>query len=284
MRNAYLNCACPCGCRRLTKHPTTTSPVLIRRARCTTCSTADHRTTNPTPHDPAETARPLTIPVPLDPDDIELDRQIAEQQRKDIHTEAWARWQASLPEKFRHAHTDNPKILERLRRWEDGHPGTAGAVVLGGVGEGKTFLAVGYANAAIQHGLVKPGDVLYGTEAELLSSAANSAFSEVDKALRRLINPHYRMIVIDDVGRGTWIRDDMRPKVFSLVLDAAWRDNRVIVITTNLIPDDLLTYIGEGAMDRLRSMVGYDAVDLTDRDMRRKTTQQALQQAADNRR
>lgn len=140
-----------------------------------------------------------------------------------------------------------------------------------------TFMSLGYANAAINEGLVHPSQVLFGTEAELLSSAANSTFSEVDLALRRIISPRYKMIVIDDVGRGTWIRDDMRPKVFSLVFDAAYRDNRVLVITTNLIPKDLGEYIGEGAMDRLRSMVGYDALDLTDRGMRERVTREEIQ-------
>lgn len=273
-----LPCGCPCGCARPSGAPWVESAVLARRARCEACARPAHRSAHPAA--PAgEPARPVTVVARPDPRDAALDARIAAQQQREILAAAWERWQAGLPEKFRGASTDHPKIRERLARWKAGQPGTAGIAILGTHGEGKTWMAVAYANAAIRAGLVRPGDVLYGTEAELLSSAANAAFGDVDRNLRRLIDPRYRMIVIDDVGRGTWLRDDMRPKVFSLVLDAAWRDNRVVVVTTNLVPGDLAEYIGAGAMDRLRSIVGYDAIDLSDRDMRRKVTEEALARA-----
>jgi DNA replication protein DnaC len=273
-----LKCSCPCGCTQNTKFPYTESKILQSKARCEKCGATEHKTKYTLPStNKEELSRPITKMIQLDPEELKLDQEIAAQQKAEIRNAALQKWHQSVPEKFRYATTEHPKVLERLRRWQAGNRGTAGLVVLGGVGEGKTFLSVGYANAAIDANLIDPSQVLFGTEAELLSSAANSTFSEVDQALKKLISSKYKMIIIDDVGRGTWIRDDMRPKVFSLVFDAFWRDNRVIVVTTNLIPPDLQEYVGEGAMDRLRSMVGYDALDLSNRDMRKKVTQETIQ-------
>lgn len=279
----FFPCACPCNCGKPSEQIRTNSAVLSRHARCYKCKYPNHRKKYPVQGKiEVDAPRTITFQTPLDSEERAIDVAIAEKQKREIYKNAWNKWRESLPEKFRDATTDHPKIIERMKRWRNGQPGTAGAVILGNFGEGKTFLAIGYANEAIKSGLVKPNEVLFGTEAELLASAANSAFSEVDKALRRLIDPRYKMIVVDDIGRGTWIRDDMRPKVFSLVFDAAWRDNRTIVITTNLTPDSLAEYIGEGAMDRLRSMVGYDAIDLSERGMRRKITQENIRKASGN--
>lgn len=277
-RGGNAPCSCPCGCQRPSTQPKTDSLVLLRRARCITCARQEHRNQYPSEYE-NEAPRPLTI-SPETPSPLQrLDAEIYARQRAEIFESSLARWLESLPEKFRASTTDHPKILERLKRIEAGHPGTAGALIFGPVGEGKTFLALGYANLAIRAGLVKPGEVLFGTEAELLASAANSSYGEVEGALKRLTSPQHRMIIIDDVGRGTWLREDMRPKVFMLVLDAAWRDNRIVVVTTNLGKTDLEEYIGVGAMDRLRSMCGYSAISLDDRQMRRHITEEALAQA-----
>jgi hypothetical protein len=84
------------------------------------------------------------------------------------------------------------------------------------------------------------------------------------------------MLVIDDVGRGTWLNEAMRPKVFSLVLDKFWSENRVIVITSNLNPAALGEYIGDGAMDRLRSLAGGASVVLDTESKRKLITAEML--------
>lgn len=277
---AALRCACPCGCTRTTRSPDVGSPVLARRARCSTCSDPIHRASHAA--EPAPTRRPVTVTKPASKEEAALDARILAEQQAEIRSKELSAWQERLPEKFQHARTDNPRVKEALARWANGQPGTAGLVILGDTGRGKTWTALGYANVAIEAGLVRPGEILYGTEAELLAAAANSTFSEVDANLRRLTDRRYRMLVIDDVGRGPWLRDDMRQKVFALVADSAWRDNKVVVITTNLANRDLTDYVGEAAMDRLGSGAGYKStVFLASRDehMRRAITEEALRRS-----
>jgi DNA replication protein DnaC len=198
---------------------------------------------------------------------------------EEIWTTQWNRWRDSLPEKFRDAETEHAQVKERLRRLSVGERGIASLAVLGAPGFGKTYLAIAYANAAIKAGYFKPSEVLFGSEAELLASAANSSFGEVEAGLRRLISPKIRMLVIDDVGRGTWLNEAMRPKVFSLVLDKFWSENRVVVFTSNLDPAALGEYIGDGAMDRLRSLVGNSSLVLDTESKRRKVTEEMLARA-----
>jgi DNA replication protein DnaC len=209
--------------------------------------------------------------------EAEANRAAQAEVRQEIWDAQWEKWNASLPEKFQGAYTEHPQILERLARMKTGKQGrgVASAVAIGDTGVGKTYLAVAYANQAIKAGYFKPSEVLFGSEAALLSAAANAQYADVEKAFTKLISGRYKMIIIDDAGRGTWIRDDMRAKVWSLVLDSLYASNRVVVVTTNLPSKELGEYIGEGAMDRLRAMVGYGVI-LMDDPQRRKTTEESL--------
>lgn len=280
-------CTCPCGCTQLSTLAMTASAVLARHARCADCQTPEHlaahpsTTATPAASDPGVedggvTGRPITHVHTPDPAEQALAQEVLTENARAIWREQWARWQASLPEKFRTARTEHPQVLERLKRLRDGKRSVASLAVLGSVGAGKTYLAVSYANMAIREGLLRPAEVLFGSEAELLAGAVNSSFGEVEPALRRITDRRFKMLVIDDVGRGTWLREDMRSKVFSLVLDKYWSDNRVIVMTSNLSSEALAAYLGEGAIDRLRSMTGYGGVILDSEHKRRKVTQEIL--------
>lgn len=274
---AFFPCACPCGCANTTTVPAIGGPALARHARCQTCSTDEHLAAHPTP-----AADGLTKPKVLTelyiptPEETQLARAAAREVYGEIWNSQWEAWQASLPEKFRNAETEHSQVKERLRRLESGENGVASLLVIGAPGQGKTFLSIGYANAAIKAGYFKPSEVLFGSEAELLASAANSGFGEVEKRLGKILSPSVKMLILDDVGRGTWLNEAMRPKIFSLVLDKYWSRNRVIVMTSNLSTSLLAEYLGDGAMDRLRSMVGNGALILDTESKRRKVTEEML--------
>lgn len=275
----FFACVCPCQCGTPSTVPASLTTVLARYARCASCAVPIHMEANPLPKiaTAIEDGGPITRVHQVTKEEGDANRAAQAEVRQDIWDIQWAKWNASLPEKFQGAHTEHPQILERLTRIGTGKTGrgVASAVAIGNTGVGKTYLAVAYANQAIKSGYFKPSEVLFGSEAELLSSAANAPYADVEKAFTRLTSKRYKMIIVDDVGRGTYLRDDMRPKIWSLILDSLYSDNRVVVITTNLPSKNLAEYIGEGAMDRLRAMVGYGVI-LLDEPQRRKITEEML--------
>lgn len=273
----FFPCSCTCGCKNDSIVPFTGSEVLARHARCADCSTDEHIEKYPsTAHKDKHAPKDITeVYVPS-----RAEQKAAKEAQLEVYEEIWNRqwesWQNSLPEKFKNAETEHTQVKERLRRLKSGEYGVASLVVLGAPGLGKTWLAIAYANAAIRAGFFKPSEVMFGSEAELLASAANSSFGEVETGLRKVTNSRIRMLIIDDVGRGTWLNESMRAKVFSLVLDRYWSENRVIVFTSNLAPADLGAYIGDGAMDRLRSLVGGGSLVLDTESKRKKVTEEML--------
>lgn len=279
----FYPCACPCGCKNMSSVPAIGSSALARHARCESCLEPAHATqhVDKSAESDAE-SKPFSRITPYytpSDEEKEMAREAALEVRKDIWEHQWAAWQRSLPEKFQNAETENATVKERLKRLRNGQQGVASMVILGAPGFGKTYLSIAYANAAIKEGFFKPSEVLFGTEAELLASAANSGFGDVEKMLGRVISRKVKFLILDDVGRGTWLNEAMRPKVFSLVLDKFWSQNRVIVVTSNLPPSDLSEYIGEGAMDRLRSVAGNSSVVLDTESKRKQITEEMLQNA-----
>jgi hypothetical protein len=275
-------CVCPCGCTAPSTLPWLGESPLARHARCATCGTDRHLAAHPAgdaDRDAVHRSRAITDLYVPTPADVAAATEARREVHQEIWTSQWDRWQASLPVKFRNAETSHPKVVECLRRLSIGERGIASLAVLGAPGYGKTWLGVAYANAAIKAGFFKPSQVTFGSESELLASVANSTFGEVEKGLRRLTHPSTQMLIIDDVGRGTWLNEAMRPKVFSLVLDKFWSENRVVVITSNLDPAELVTYIGDGAMDRLRSLAGNASLVLDDEPKRRRVTEEMLARA-----
>jgi DNA replication protein DnaC len=274
---SFLPCACPCKCGRITTILDNGALALARHARCAECSVKGHIAENRDVEivNANRSSRPITEIYRLTDEEKTIALEANKDNQRELWRAAWAVWKNSLPEKFQKAHTDHPQVLKAIELIKNGQKATASLPILGSVGAGKSWVAISYANQVILAGLLKPSEVLFGSEAELLASAANSKFGEVETELQRIVSRRYKMLIIDDVGRGTWLREDMRAKVFFLVLDKYWADNKIVVITSNLNQADLTAYIGEGAMDRLRSMAGYKAIIL-DEKMRRKITEEMM--------
>lgn len=278
-KNAFFPCVCPCKCGKDSIVPRIGAEALAKHARCNECGLDAHMEKYPIHAEPGKQRKNITEIYELSDYEKELAKKVRMEEKKEIWERQWISWQDSLPDKFKNAETEHSQVKERLKRIANGDTGVASLVVLGAPGYGKTFLGIAYANAAIKLGYYKPSEVVFGSEAELLAKAANSSFGEVEKALDKLVSPKIKMIIIDDVGRGTWLNEAMRPKVFSLVLDKYWADNRIVVITSNLTPKMLEEYIGDGAMDRLRSMAGGSSVVLDTESKRKKITQEMLEKA-----
>lgn len=255
------------------------SSALKRHARCERCAKSDHINTYPTSrihHPDVRGMRHVTpIHVPTDAEK-EFTRHALQLHKDEMWSNAWDRWQNSLPEKFRNATVSDPRLGERISRIKLNQAAVSSAIIVGDVGRGKTWEAVGFANELIRLRILHPSEVLFGTEAGLLSSIANASYGEVGVGLKRLTSGRYRMIIIDDVGHGGWLRPDMRPNVFFLLIDALWGSNDIMVITTNMQKDDLSAYIGRPAYERLRSMAGLESVKVHGEDRRASMARAAL--------
>jgi len=283
------NCVCSCECGNQVTVPTF-SPVLQNHARCQQCTTVDHLRNNPrktsniyTKMMPPISATPLTrLTVEEERYAVEAQQEI----REELLGLAQERWKQSLPEKFRNAHSVRPEVLSILNRLEKSKNQRTGRldsevaslVLVGERGRGKTWIAAGYANDAIQRKLFHPSEVLFGTETELLSSAANATFGEVEKQFAKFSSGKIKLLIIDDVGRGTWLRNDMRTKVFWHVINEQYKRNNIILITTNLESNIFKEYVGPAAYDRLISMTGKTSIKLVtvDEDYRSSVTTAAI--------
>lgn len=273
-------CACTCGqCENMKTIPYDL-PVLRSHAKCDKCLTPTHRRNFPGTRFPV---RPATITprryIPTS-EDLAAEREVVLEEKERLWQEAWERWQGGLPLKYREATVTHPKLQQRLRLLSHGHLAVASAVIAGPYGSGKTWNAVGYANDAIKRRYLHPAEVLYGTETEILAKIGNANYSSVSTLLEKLVSSRYSMIVIDEVGRGAWLNPEMRPKIFSYVLDKMYGNDKVMVVVSNMGKEDFEAYIGAGAMDRLRAMSGYDGIYI-DADNKRRLVTKALLDKAD---
>lgn len=276
--NSVSKCTCPCGC---TADTTIAVPSegLKRHARCDRCAqpvhVQTHQGTRVPPPPVSPNSRLTRVYVPTE-DETRVANVARKAYEQELWDEAWTRWQDSIPIKFRNATTSLPALKRCISQIRSGITAVSGAVISGEVGRGKTWEAVGFANDVIREGLIHPSQVLFGTEGDLLASVANSAYGDVEVGYRRLTSGRYRMIIIDDVGRAAWLREDMRPKIFSRIFDNMWSNNNIVVVTTNLSRDTFEQYIGTAAMARLRSMVGLQSIFLKSSDKREEITKEIL--------
>lgn len=282
-------CPCACGCGNLTSMPERMAAKhsSSRFLRCDPCALkgGEHAATGPTKSDVAAASaaiKPLVAVV--NPIDAELDALAdAEQDRLNFEKD-WAKWQESLPEKFRRAWLDKQvdadnaaAIRERLELLKQGKP--AGAILSGPIGGGKSWLAYAYANHAVHARLLRSGEIRHGTEVELLGNIAVAQWNERAQLLKALLSPRLKMLIIDDVGREMRTRPADRKALYDEIANLAWANGRALVLTTNLLPgtppdpDDeayLAGWVGAAAYSRISTSAGSSTISVADRQMRRK--------------
>lgn len=275
-KGVEVPCACTCASCGNTKVISMDIPVLRAHAKCAKCLSPEHAKHFPGTRFPMPVSKAKQSKYEPREEDIVLEREEVLKEKERLWGEAWERWQSSLPEKYRDATVSHPKLQQKLRLLKSGHLEVASAVIAGPYGGGKTWNAIGYANDAIKRRYLHPAEVKYGTETEMLASIMNASYKDVSPQLEQLVSGRYSMLVIDEVGRGAWLREEMRPKVFFYVLDKLYSNNKMVVVASNMGKEDFEAYIGAGAMDRLRAMSGYDGIYIDANDKRRMVTKELL--------
>ena len=123
------------------------------------------------------------------------------------------------------------KAHKYVEQWDKMKAMSAGLLLWGGTGTGKTFFAGCVANALIDKGV----PVLMTNFARILNSLTNM-FSEDRNGFIDSLNK-YELLIIDDLGME-------RQSEFALeqvynVIDSRYRSKKPLIVTTNLTLDEL---------------------------------------------
>lgn len=188
------------------------------------------------------------------------DASLLKEVKKDRIDKSSVEWQKRVGATFANARVENPKVLERVARIgdENGRHRTS-LVFHGTMGAGKSWHCYAYINEAIKLGKITAGQVMMGTETDVLGKIAAGGFRR-SELLEELTNPRFQLYFIDDVGQGYFSRDDSRTEVWYELIDHIYTHQLTLLLTTNLrIADNGLgARVGQRAFDRLKNIVGSD--------------------------
>lgn len=206
--------------------------------------------------------------------------QRAEAHRLDVlraDTERRNEWRAALAreleEKFRGATFDTfnrakqPAAFKAMSAWDGQSLILASPPLVYGVG--KTHLAAALANkltatlnAAVSingEARPQPRPVVFTTEPTMFerirATFHDGAREQTEAVYDQLIR--VRLLIIDDVGKEKKpIDGSFMEMVWFRIIDGRYRAQRPLVLTANLLPDQLGEHIGGASADRLMEMCG----------------------------
>lgn len=201
---------------------------------------------------------------------LNRDAYLASQQKEIRIQKAMKAWQSKVGPRFAEATTENPIIVDRVKRLasENGTHKTS-LVMSGQLGVGKTWLSYAFLNLAIEAGAVTAGQIIADTETAILGKISSSGFKRAD-LLEELFNPRYKIYFIDDVGQGYFSNEQGRREVWYELIDHVYTHDLTLIMTTNKefkIVNGKVTgspaleqWIGGAAYDRLKHIVGSDGL------------------------
>lgn len=171
-------------------------------------------------------------------DEEEKKRIAFEQKQKAAHIERLRRQCFAYPIMYKYifAADDNrnPELSEMAKEYvyyfdSTMKPEGIGALMYGGVGTGKTFMACCIANALVERGKRCKFTSFAETVTEL------EDFSKKQTVLKSLTE--YDMVVIDDLG--TERRSSYMAEQVFAIIDALYKSNTPMIVTTNLTITDM---------------------------------------------
>lgn len=171
-------------------------------------------------------------------------------------------WYEKVGERFSSAETHLPAIMDRVNRLETKKGKHKTSIVLSGaMGRGKTWQAYAYLNLLINKGIMRPGQIVFGTESETLGAIASAGFNR-NEEMMDLKNPKHLVFFIDDVGSTTSYYKNYREETWFELINHVYNKNLTLILTTNLAFNnrELGQHIGPRSFDRLKALVGDDGV------------------------
>lgn len=208
---------------------------------------------------------------------IQTDNALAKDLKQERVDAALKVWDERVGPRFAYARVDSPEIQkrvnERVARIVNNGPLHKNSMVLTGhLGVGKTWTGFAYARQLIEEGVLRPAEVLFGTEIGLLTPLALASFDRTEK-IQEFLNLHHKFFFIDEVGRATFKSPELRHEIWYAIINHAYENHIPVVITTNksskpsgvkdtmsnkAYKSEMEMWIGEAAYDRLKYMVGED--------------------------
>lgn len=190
------------------------------------------------------------------------DASLLKEVKQDRINKSSVEWQKRVGATFANAKVEDPRILQRVSRIGDENGRHRTSLIFNGtMGSGKSWHCYSYINLAIQLGKVTAGQIMMGTETDVLGKIAGGGFKR-SELLEELTNPRFQIYYIDDVGQGYFSREDSRTEVWYELIDHVYTHQLTLLLTTNLpVTDAGLGFrVGKRAFDRLKTIVGSDGV------------------------
>lgn len=138
---------------------------------------------------------------------------------------------------------------------------TKGVILKGDNGIGKTHLAAAVVNWWAGEGR----RVYFGNMVQMVKKVMNNFSTGTEKIIERFLDCD--LLVLDDLGAEHWKKDSTWVVDFLYeILNAAYEDNKIIIVTTRLPELDLMERYGKDINSRLAEMCDY--IEYTGKDRR----------------
>lgn len=197
------------------------------------------------------------------------DSYLVSKEKENRIDKALLEWKKRVGPRFADATTENPVIVDRVKKLSEGNGIKTSLVMSGDLGVGKTWSAYAFINLAISAGAVTPGQIIADTETAILGKISSSGFKRAE-LLEELFNPRYKIYFIDDVGQGYFSTEQGRREVWYELIDHVYSHDLTLIMTTNKEfkivngkisgSPALEQWIGGAAYDRLKHIVGNDGL------------------------
>jgi DNA replication protein DnaC len=149
------------------------------------------------------------------------------------------------------------RVEEYLGSWEENKEEGKGLYLCGGVGTGKTHLAVAVLNEVVRKKRVPS---LFVTVPELLDNlreAYNKPGRNLDEWMDAVQNADF--LILDDLGSER-VTDWVRERIF-VIVNHRYRESLPTIFTSNTGPKDLAQQLGERTASRIIAMCDWIALE-----------------------